>query len=346
MSALHRVPPALRGIRSFTTQRRAPSSLPRFSPPSLTIKLSSPLRRPFSSTAPRPNNWRDPRHQHQHHDPADQLRRAKPLFTPAGLSRFIRSPSLHTVIVLSFGSAVAFYFWNLETVPVSGRRRFNCYSEAKVNATGAAQAKRIEYEVERAGRRFLSDLDPRTRLVQRVMRRLIPVSGMDGIEGTEWEVRVIDEPRVANAFVLPGGKVYVYSGLIPVARDESGLAAVLGHEIAHNLAEHVAERMSSQLGANILLYSLITLTGGIGILVSTYLGNAVLDLVFSRPMGRRQEAEADYIGLMMMAEACYDPRAALGFWERMRKMQLEEPPEWMSTHPSVRIYVLFFLAHI
>lgn len=238
------------------------------------------------------------------------------------------------MIVLSFVGAVAFYFSNLQTVPVSGRRRFNCYSEAKVNATGAAQARRIEYEVERAGNRFLSDMDPRTRLVRRVMRRLIPVSGMADSEGTDWEVRVIDDPRVANAFVLPGGKVYVYSGLIPVARDEHGLAAVLGHEIAHNLAEHVAERMSSQLGANILLYSLITLTGGIGILVSTYLGNAVLDLVFSRPMGRRQEAEADYIGLMMMAEACYDPRAALGFWERMKKMQQEEPPEWMSTHPS------------
>ncbi|KAJ8120051.1 hypothetical protein ONZ43_g3139 [Nemania bipapillata] len=92
--------------------------------------------------------------------------------------------------------------------------------------------------------------------------------------------------------------------------------------------------MSSQLGVNILLYSLITLTGGIGILVSTYLGHAMLDLVFSRPMDRRQEAEADYIGLMMMAEACYDPREALGFWERLKQKQQEEPPEWMSTHPS------------
>ena len=203
-----------------------------------------------------------------------------------------------------------------------------------MKATGEAQARRIEWEVWRAGGRFLDDWDWRMRLVKRVMERLIPVSGM---EDAKWEIKVIDDPHTANAFVLPGGKVFVHSGLIPVARNEHGLAAVLGHEIAHNLAEHVGERMSSQLGANILLYSLITLTGGIGILVTSWMGNAILDLVFSRPMGRRQEAEADYIGLMMMAEACYDPREALGFWQRMKKMSEQEPPEWMSTHPSVCI---------
>jgi metalloendopeptidase OMA1, mitochondrial len=164
------------------------------------------------------------------------------------------------------------------------------------------------------------------------------------MEDSDWEVRVIDDPNTANAFVLPGGKVFVYSGLIPIARNEHGLAAVLGHEIAHNLAQHVAERMSSQLGVNILLYSLISLTGGIGILVTTYFGHAMLNLIFSRPMGRRQEAEADYIGLMMMAEACYDPREALAFWERMQRIQQEEPPEWMSTHPSVRIFAILLWA--
>ncbi|KAI1159232.1 peptidase family M48-domain-containing protein [Nemania serpens] len=329
MRALCRIsiPSARQSVGSLTACR-APSLLIFSSPCRLRLPLpTSTLRRPFSHAVPRRNNWRDPRRR----DPGEQLRQAKPLVTSEGLSRFIRSPSLHAVIVLSAASAAVFYYMNIQTVPVSGRRRFNCYSDAKVRETGEAQAKRIEYELERHGGRFLSDWDGRTRLVRRVMNRLIPVSGM---EDSQWEVRVIDDPTTANAFVLPGGKVFVYSGLIPIARNEHGLAAVLGHEIAHNLAEHVAERMSSQLGANILLYSLISLTGGIGILVSTYLGHAMLDLVFSRPMGRRQEAEADYIGLMMMAEACYDPREALGFWERMKRMQQEEPPEWMSTHPS------------
>ncbi|KAI0509450.1 peptidase family M48-domain-containing protein [Xylaria bambusicola] len=332
MRPLHLALPVRAAVRSFTTHWAPPPrivSLPSPAiPPSPILRHHAVCpRRPFSRTACRRNEWRDPRR----HDPHEHLRQAKPLFTSQGFKRFIRSPSLHTVIVVSMGGAILFYFSNIQTVPVSGRRRFNCYSEAKVNVTAEAQAKRIEWELERAGRRILDDWDWRTRLVRQVMQRLIPVSGM---EDSQWEIKVIDDPHTANAFVLPGGKVFVFSGLIPIARNEHGLAAVLGHEIAHNLAEHVGERMSSQLGANILLYSLITLTGGFGILVTSWIGNAMLDLVFSRPMGRRQEAEADYIGLMMMAEACYDPREALGFWERMKRMSEQEPPEWMSTHPS------------
>jgi predicted Zn-dependent protease len=283
----------------------------------------------------RRNNWRDPRQ--QYNDPHEQLAHAKPLLTSHGLSRFLWSPSLHAVIALSVAGALVFYFVNVQTVPVSGRRRFNCFSEAYVEATSEAQVKRIEYDVERSGRRFLSERDWRTVFVRKVLRRLIPVSGMPD---SEWEVRVIDDPNTANAFVLPGGKVFVFSGLIPVAGDEAGMAAVLGHEIAHNLAEHVGERMSAQIGINFLLWSLIFLTGGIALLGTSYVGLAALDLVYSRPMERSQESEADYIGLMMMAEACYDPRAALRFWQRMEKMRGEEPPEWLSTHPSVRVYVL------
>lgn len=173
-------------------------------------------------------------------------------------------------------------------------------------------------------------------MVKRVMQRLIPVSGM---EDSAWEVFVIDDPSQANAFVLPGGKVFVFSGIIPIARSEDGLAAVLGHEIAHNLAEHIGERMSGQIGVNILLGSVVLLTAfwGGALLGTQLFGGTLLDLLFSRPMGRRQESEADYIGLMMMAEACYDPEAALTFWQRMEAHSQGSPPEWMSTHPSVSL---------
>ncbi|KAI0395446.1 peptidase family M48-domain-containing protein [Xylariaceae sp. FL0594] len=331
---------ALRLLPFARAYTRSPASRPRFlcnplppatwpRPPILGRPPPQTFRsqRPFCHTVRRPNDWRDP----QRRDPHESLSRAKPLITSEDLSRFVRSPSLYTVIALSAGGAVVFYLANIETVPVSGRRRFNCFSEEKVEAASDAQVKRIEYEVEQQGGRFLGDYDWRTRMVRKVMARLIPVSGM---ADSDWEVRVIDDPRTANAFVLPGGKVFVFSGLIPIARNEDGLAAVLGHEIAHNLAGHVAERMSSQIGINVLLYSLIFLTGGIAILGTSVIGGTVLDLLFSRPMGRRQESEADYIGLMMMAEACYDPREALGFWKRMERLHAEEPPEWMSTHPS------------
>lgn len=112
---------------------------------------------------------------------------------------------------------------------------------------------------------------------------------------------------------------------------------MLGHEIAHNLAQHIGERLSGQIGINILLYSFVLLTAfwGGAILGTQLFGGSLLDLLFSRPMGRLQETEADYIGLLMMAEACYDPRQALGFWQRMERLQQTSPPEWMSTHPSV-----------
>ncbi|KAI1331878.1 peptidase family M48-domain-containing protein [Xylariaceae sp. FL0255] len=310
-----RLPPAI--TRSVVL----PSRLPR-------APITLAFSRPFTQTSRRPNNWRDPRRQPPR-DPHEELSRARPLIASKGISRTLRSPSFHTVIVLAVGGATVFYFWNIETVPVSGRRRFNCFDEEMVEKATDAQVKHLEWEVERQGGHFLSDADPRTRMVKRVLTRLIPYSGM---ADADWEVRIIEDPKTANAFVLPGGKVFVFSGLIPIARNEHGLAAVLGHEIAHNLAQHVGERMSSQIGINILLYTTIFLTGG---LVMPLFGGNILDLLLSKPMGRRQESEADYIGLMMMAEACYDPREAFYFWQRMERMhEGNEPPEWLSTHPS------------
>ncbi len=143
--------------------------------------------------------------------------------------------------------------------------------------------------------------------------------------------------ETANAFVLPGGKVFVFSGILPLARNDSALAAVLGHEIAHNVADHVGERMSQAIGTNILLYSVVVLLGvfGLGPLLAHYAGSKALEIAFGNPMSRLQESEADYIGLMMMAQACYDPQEAAAFWARMEAASSGEPPEWLSTHPSV-----------
>ncbi|KAI1808116.1 peptidase family M48-domain-containing protein [Daldinia bambusicola] len=303
--------------------------------PSATSSLLRPFEqnRPFSYTCFRKNNWPRPPHESRNYniDPNYRVSQANPLVPSHRFRRVIRSPSTHTIVVLSIAAAVAFYFSNIQTVPVSGRRRFNCFSEKSVEAASEAQVKRLIWEVERSGGHFLSDWDPRVAMVKRVMRKLIPASGA---ENCNWEIRVIEDPNTANAFVLPGGKVFVFSGLLPIARNEDGLATVLGHEIAHNLAQHMAERMSGDIGINIFLYSLIFLTGGLAILGTQFFGGAVLDLLFSRPMGRMQEREADYIGLMMMAEACYDPREAIRFWKRMERAQQGEPPEWLSTHPS------------
>jgi predicted Zn-dependent protease len=148
----------------------------------------------------------------------------------------------------------------------------------------------------------------------------------------------------ANAFVTPGGHLFVFSGIIRVCRTTDALAAVLGHEIAHNTASHAAERMSSAVAANLTSGCLFFLAGaarGLAFLAVWTLsgGRYLQSLLYELPMGRRMETEADFIGLMMMAEACFDPRAAIGFWERMESLGRQggpEMPEMLSTHPSVR----------
>ncbi|KAF4345488.1 mitochondrial metalloendopeptidase OMA1 [Fusarium beomiforme] len=272
----------------------------------------------------------------------ERLQAARPLvphraarkFTQVGSSRNSRLTVVATVL-----AAIGFYMYNSQTVPVTGRRRFNFLSDSMVARAHSKAAAQVIEQVRAQGGHFLSEWDPRTILVRRVMKRLIPVSGMSDLN---WEIFVIADNGTANAFVLPGGKVFVHSGIINVCRSEDALAAVLGHEIAHNTASHAAERLSAAWVGNLTAGSLFFLAGALPGLALFGLWNVVggyylQDLLFYLPMGRKQESEADYIGLMMMAEACYDPRAALGFWQRMHALQHasgQEAPEMLSTHPS------------
>ncbi|KAH7255590.1 peptidase family M48-domain-containing protein [Fusarium redolens] len=280
--------------------------------------------------------------QHSERELQERLQAARPLvphraarkFTQAGSGRNSRLTVIATVV-----AAIGFYLYNSQTVPVTGRRRFNFLSDSMVARAHSKAAAQVIEQVRAQGGHFLSEWDPRTILVRRVMKRLIPVSGMTDLN---WEIFVIADNRTANAFVLPGGKVFVHSGIINVCRSEDALAAVLGHEIAHNTASHAAERLSAAWVGNLTAGSLFFLAGALPGLALFGLWNVVggyylQDLLFYLPMGRKQESEADYIGLMMMAEACYDPRAALGFWQRMHALQHasgQEAPEMLSTHPS------------
>jgi predicted Zn-dependent protease len=135
--------------------------------------------------------------------------------------------------------------------------------------------------------------------------------------------------------VIPGGKVFVYTGMLPIAKNDDGLAAILGHEIAHNLAKHQAEKMSQMVLLEPLRWAFISLDWALGgIAISQVLGSFALDLGLMRPASRKQESEADYIGLMMMAKSCYDPMEAVHVWERMEAYNQQSVPEYLSTHPS------------
>jgi predicted Zn-dependent protease len=155
-------------------------------------------------------------------------------------------------------------------------------------------------------------------------------------DGFEWEVGVIESSEV-NAFCLPGGKIAVYTGIIPVARNEHALAAIMGHEIAHALLRHGAERMAQQklvqIGQMAASVSIGEMDPRQQQMVMAALGaGARYGLML--PFSRDHESEADRVGLMLTAAACYDPREAIGLWERMAEAGGGAPPEFMSTHPS------------
>ena len=152
----------------------------------------------------------------------------------------------------------------------------------------------------------------------------------------EWEARVVRDRQI-NAFCLPGGKIVVYTGILPVAESESALAAVMGHEIAHALAHHGAERMGQQR-----LIQIGTLAAGVSVsdmdpsvqrqvMVASGAGSK-FGLIL--PFSRDHESEADRMGLILMAAAGHHPRHAIDLWERMARASRGAPPEWMSTHPS------------
>ena len=159
----------------------------------------------------------------------------------------------------------------------------------------------------------------------------------DKLSGYKWEFNLVEDPNV-NAWCMPGGKVVVYTGLLPVAQNESGLAVVMGHEIAHAFARHGAEKMTNQLfvqtGSSVLSKALEDKPQQTQNLFMTVYGVGA-QVGFLLPYGRDQESEADHLGLIFMAMAGYDPHAAVTFWQRMEAAnQGSQPPEFLSTHPA------------
>ncbi len=214
------------------------------------------------------------------------------------------------------------------TAPYTNRRQLILVSPQQEAALGAQAFQQVVAKSQ-------LDRDPTTNgAVEAVGRRLAAVANRPDFQ---WKFVVLENDREANAFCLPGGKVAVYTGILPIAQDQAGLAVVMGHEIAHAIARHGAERISqaevAELGGQALAIGLGGGTGGAAILAAYGLGAQVGVLL---PYGRTQESEADHIGLLLMAQAGYDPHAAIGFWERMERSSGAQggPPQFLSTHPS------------
>lgn len=214
------------------------------------------------------------------------------------------------------------------TVPYTERTRVILISEDEELKLGA-QA----YQ-ETLSKAKLSENPEKVGLIRRVGERIAAVAERPDFQ---WEFALVEDDKMVNAFCLPGGKVAFYTGILPVCRDEAGVAVVMGHEVAHAVARHGAERISQhlvlQIGAGVLAAVIAGKDKENQETVAALLGVG-FGVAFALPFSRKHESEADHIGLMLMAKAGYDPRAAPRFWERMRARSDGEPPEFLSTHPS------------
>ncbi len=234
---------------------------------------------------------------------------------------------------------ISVLFIGCATVPVTGRKQLSLFPNSEIlplsfssyqdvlkesklstNLKDVAMVKKVGLRIEKAVETFMAQ------------HKL-----SDELKGYAWEFNLIEDKTV-NAWCMPGGKVAVYTGILPVCQGDNGLAVVLGHEIAHAIANHGRERMSQ---------ALLQQLGGVALAVAVQNKPEETQAIFNNayalgstfgailPYSRLQESEADKLGLVFMAMAGYDPHEAPKFWERMSKVTAgQEPPEFLSTHPS------------
>ena len=212
------------------------------------------------------------------------------------------------------------------------RKQTMLVSEESVEQ-GAGRAYATELQNAQGGGKLNSD-PALTMRVRRVAEKLIPVTAVfrPDAPNWKWEVNTLTTPEI-NAYAMPGGKIMVYSGLVEKLQlSDAELAAVLGHEISHALREHTRERVSRAYQQQIALAGLAVVTGiDAG---AMDLANEVASVTFQLPHSREQEAEADVMGLELMARADYDPHAAVTLWKKMMAADRSAPPQFLSTHPS------------
>lgn len=224
------------------------------------------------------------------------------------------------------------------TNPFTGKKNFNFVSNSEIFPTAFQQYNQFlgENKVIKgtASANMVVSVGSK---IRNAAEKYLNANGYKGyLDGYQWEYNLVESKDV-NAWCMPGGKIVVYTGILPITKDEAGLATVLGHEVAHALANHGAQRMSRETVAQL---------GAVGVAAATSTKSAQAQQIWQQaygvttqvgailPFSRSQESEADDIGLTLMAIAGYNPDRALDFWKRMAAAGGQTPPEFLSTHPS------------
>ena len=227
------------------------------------------------------------------------------------------------------------------SAPITERKQLRLLPESTINRQASQLYERVKSKTKLSDdKKQLDEIkDIGSKIENAVSTYFDSVNKPDPTYNFQWEYILVDNDKIKNAWCMPGGKIAVYTGILKITKNKNGLAAVMGHEIAHAVAKHSIERASRALVLNVGTTAIDIFTGGVisntqrttGVDVAGMLRTFGID----NPFGRKQETEADYLGLIFSSLAGYDIRESVKIWERMKEAYKgEEPPEWMSTHPS------------
>ncbi len=227
------------------------------------------------------------------------------------------------------------------SVPITDRKQLKLIPETKLNAQAAQIYEKIKEKEKLSD--DIKQLDEIKEIGNRIEYSISEYFESSNIKdptiGFDWEYILIDNKKVKNAWCMPGGKIAVYTGILEVTKNNNGLAAVMGHEIAHAVAKHSVERASRNVATNVVLQVTDILSGGKLSTVNRTTGMNTVGLLTQmgilNPFNRKQESEADYLGIIFSSLSGYDIRETPKLWKRMKESNKgKEPPEFMSTHPS------------
>ena len=241
-----------------------------------------------------------------------------------------------------FGSCgCALMISSCSTAPITDRKQLKLIPESTLNNQAAQVYEKVKQKTKLSDDiKQLNEIkEIGSKIEESVSSYFSSLNKKDPTSNFQWDYILVDNDKVKNAWCMPGGKIAVYTGLLPITKNKHGLAVVMGHEIAHAVAKHSVERASRALVLNIGTAAADIFSGGAISRTSRATGVDVAGLLrtigIDNPFGRKQEVEADYLGLIFASLAGYDIRESVNVWKRMKDSNKgEEPPEWMSTHPS------------
>ena len=231
-------------------------------------------------------------------------------------------------------------FSSCTTAPITERRQLKIIPESKLNAQAAQIYEKVKEKEKLITDSRLDEIKEIGKKMENSIGEYFYQSNLsDPTALFDWEYILIDNKKIRNAWCMPGGKIAVYSGILDVTKNRNGLAAVMGHEIAHAVAKHSVERASRGAVINVSTQVIDILSGGKLSTVNRTTGMNTIGMIsqlgIMNPFNRKQETEADYLGMIFSSLSGYDIRETAKIWERMKEINKgKSPPEFMSTHPS------------